>query len=57
MNGETAETNCADAGPNHGPLVNPSITERWPLAAAAKSSANPLHADAAAISEPAPGPA
>ncbi len=46
----------ADAGPAHGPPVNPEITESNDDADARKSAANPSHADAAVNNGPDPAP-
>jgi len=47
----------SDAGPDHGPLVNPVTTESNDDAAPAKSVASPCQADAATNSGPEPAPA
>ncbi len=47
----------SDAGPAHGPLVNPEITDWNDVAAPDRSDANPSQADAAANNGPDPAPA
>jgi hypothetical protein len=55
--GAAAAAIDADAGPAHGPDVNPTITESNDDADADKSCANPSHAVAATCNGPDPAPA
>ncbi|BCI87059.1 hypothetical protein NIIDMKKI_22650 [Mycobacterium kansasii] len=55
--GAAAAAIDTDAGPAHGPPVNPAITASNDDADPANSAARPAHADAAANNGPAPAPA
>ncbi|VBA60908.1 hypothetical protein LAUMK41_04285 [Mycobacterium attenuatum] len=55
--GAAAAAIDTDAGPAHGPPVNPATTASNDDADPANSAANPSHADAAANNGPAPAPA